>query len=134
ADLAVVTITGINIHPAIALSRMVNAVRLAGLFLERLPRLALSPETTADRQGFLHPYRIEGGVAEVTLRILLRDFETARLAERAELLRMAGRLLMAEYPQARIDVRITPQYRNMAEGLVKEPRALAFAEEAMRRA
>ena len=38
-------------------------------------------------KGFLHPYRIEGGVAEVTLRILLRDFDTPRLAERAELLR-----------------------------------------------
>ena len=29
---------------------------------------------------------------------------------------------------------MTPQYRNMADGLAKEPRALAFAEEAMRRA
>jgi len=42
--------------------------------------------------------------------------------------------LLAEFPQARIDVTVTPQYRNMAEGLKKEPRALAFAEEAMRRA
>ena len=87
ADLAVVTIRGVNIHPAIAKGRMVNAVRLAGMFLDRLPRLAQSPETTADREGFLHPYRIEGGVAEVTLRILLRDFDTPKLAERAELLR-----------------------------------------------
>ena len=38
ADLAVVTITGVNIHPSIAKGRMVNAVRLAGLFLDRLPR------------------------------------------------------------------------------------------------
>jgi tripeptide aminopeptidase len=73
-------------------------------------------------------------VAEVTLRVLLRDFDTPRLAERAELLRQAAAGIVAEYPQARIDVRVTPQYRNMAEGLRKEPRALAFAEEAMRRA
>src|SRR6516162_4204869 len=63
ADLAVVTIRGVNIHPAIAKGRMVNAVRLAGMFLDRLPRLGQSPEATADREGFLHPYRIEGGVA-----------------------------------------------------------------------
>ena len=69
ADLAVVTIRGVNIHPAIAQGRMVNAVRLAGLFLDRLPRLCQSPETTADREGFLHPYRIDGGVAEVTLHL-----------------------------------------------------------------
>ena len=134
ADLAVVTITGVNIHPGLATGRMVNAVRLAGLFLERLPRLTLAPETTADREGFLHPYRIDGGVPEVKLRILLRDFDTPKLAEKAELLRAAARLLAAEFPAAKIDVQVTPQYRNMAEGLRKEPRALSFAEEAMKRA
>ena len=82
----------------------------------------------------VHPYRIEGGVAEVTMRVLLRDFETARLAEKADLVRQAARLIELEYPGASVDVAVTPQYRNMAEGLKKEPRALAFAEEAMRRA
>ena len=134
ADLAVVKITGVNIHPSIAKGRMINAVRLAGVFLDRLPQQTLSPETTADRQGFLHPYRIEGGVAEVTLRILLRDFETARLKDKAEILQSVARLIMAEYPAARIDVTVSPQYRNMAEGLHKEPRAVSFAEQAMRKA
>jgi tripeptide aminopeptidase len=134
ADLAVVTFTGVNIHPAIAKGRMVNAVRLAGLFLERLPRLTLAPETTADREGFVHPYRIDGGVPEVKLRILLRDFDTARLADKAELLRLLARSIQAEYPAAQLDVTVTPQYRNMADGLAREPRALTFAEEAMRRA
>jgi tripeptide aminopeptidase len=134
ADLAVVTITGVNIHPALARGRMVNAIRLAGRFLERLPRHEQSPETAEGREGFLHPYRVEGGVAQATLRILLRDFDTARLAERAELLRGVARDLMAESPQARIEVKVTPQYRNMADGLAKEPRAVAFAQEAMRAA
>jgi tripeptide aminopeptidase len=134
ADLAVVTITGVNIHPAIAKGRMVNAVRLAGMFLDRLPWRTLSPETTAEREGFLHPYRIEGGVAEVTIRTLLRDFDTACLAGRAEVLRHVARAVTTEFPQARIDVQVTPQYSNLADGLSKEPRALAFAEEAMRRA
>src|SRR5262249_17228732 len=134
ADLAVVTIKGVNIHPSIGKGRMVNAIRLAGMFLDRLPRWALSPETTADREGFLHPYRVEGGVAEVTLRILLRDFDTRKLVDKAELLHSIARPLRAEYPQAHLDIQVTPQYRNMADGLGKEPRALAFAEEAMRRA
>jgi tripeptide aminopeptidase len=134
ADLAVVNITGINIHPSIAKGKMVNAIRLAGAFLDRLPQLTLAPETTADREGFLHPYRIEGGVAETNIRILLRDFDTAQLKTKAELLNGTARLIETEYPQARVDVKVTPQYRNMAEGLTKEPRALEFAEEAMRRA
>src|SRR6202008_441610 len=65
ADLALVTITGVNIHPSIGKGRMVNALRLAGKFLDRLPKQELAPEATAEREGFLHPYRIEGGVAEV---------------------------------------------------------------------
>jgi tripeptide aminopeptidase len=134
ADLAVVTCHGINIHPSIGKGKMVNAVRLAGAFLERLPWQALSPETTAGREGFLHPYRIEGGVADVTMRILLRDFDTPRLADKAEILNAIARLLEAEHPRAKVEIKVTPQYRNMAEGLAKEPRALAYAEEAMRRA
>jgi tripeptide aminopeptidase len=129
-----VTITGVNIHPGLAKDKMVNAVRLAGSFLDKLPRALLSPETTADREGFLHPYRIEGGVGEVKMRVLLRDFETAKLAEKAELLRAAAHLLSAEFPQAKVDVAVTPQYRNMAEGLTKEPRALTYADAAMKNA
>lgn len=133
ADLALVTIKGINIHPAIAKGNMVNALRLAAAFLDRLPRLTLAPETTADREGFLHPYRIEGGVAQVTLRILLRDFQTAKLQEKARLLEEVAAVLRAEHPRAGIEIKVQPQYRNMAEGLAKEPRAMDLAEEAMRR-
>jgi tripeptide aminopeptidase len=77
---------------------------------------------------------MEGGVAAVTLRILLRDFDTAKLKDKAVLLEQIAKQVRAEHPGAAIDVKVTPQYRNMADGLAKEPRALAFAEEAMRRA
>ena len=133
ADLAEVTITGVNIHPAIAKGAMVNAVRIAADFIDRLPRLGLSPESTSDRQGFLHPYRIEGGVGSATFRVLLRDFDTAGLGEHAKLLERIAEVLRAEHPKAKIEIRITPQYRNMAEGLRREPRSITLAEEAMRR-
>jgi tripeptide aminopeptidase len=134
ADLALVTVTGVNIHPSLGKGRMINAVRLAGMFLDRLPQSRLSPETTSDREGFLHPYRIDGGVAKVEMRILLRDFVTANLAEQAELLRTVAKTVVADYPGAKIDVEVTKQYRNMADGLAKEPRALTYAVEAMRKA
>lgn len=133
ADLAIVSITGVNIHPAIAKGRMINAVRIAGQFLDRLPRHVLSPEATSEREGFLHPYKIEGGVAAATIRILLRDFDTPRLADKARLLQSIADLLRIEHPGAQIHVAVTPQYRNMAEGLAKEPRAVEFAEAAMKR-
>ncbi len=134
ADKATVTITGINIHPAIARGRMVNAVRLAAKFLDRLPQQRLTPETTADRDGFLHPYMIEGGVPKTTIHILLRDFETAKLDEEAEILRIIAKQLETEFPGATIEVDVRKQYRNMRDGMHREPRAVPMAIEAIRRA
>lgn len=134
ADKATVTITGVNIHPSIAKGRMVNAVRLAAMFVDRLPRQALSPETTEKREGFIHPISIEGGVGQTVIRLLLRDHDTPKLNEQAELLRQIARQLEWEFPRARISVEIEKQYRNMADGLRREPRAVALAEQAVRRA
>jgi tripeptide aminopeptidase len=134
ADKATVTVTGVNIHPAIARGRMTNAIRLAGMFLDRLPKRAMSPETTADREGFIHPYVIEGGVAEVKVHCLLRDFDTPQLAVKADLLREVARQVEREYPEARVRVDVQEQYRNMRDGIAREPRALKYAEEATRRA
>jgi tripeptide aminopeptidase len=133
ADLALVTVRGVNIHPSIAKGRMTNAVRAAVDLLERLPRDRMSPETTDGREGFLHPYEISGGVAKVALRILLRDFDTAGLEHQAELLRAAAEQTMAEFPDAKIEVAIRTQYRNMSEGLAREPRAVSHAQRALER-
>lgn len=134
ADKATIIVRGKNIHPSIGKGRMINAVRLAGLFLDRLPRTSLSPETTEGRQGFVHPYKIEGGVAETTIHCLLRDFVTEHLTTQADLLKAIARTVEAEFPGSSIQVEVTPQYRNMADGMKSEPRAIAYAVEAMRRA
>lgn len=133
ADLATVTFQGVNIHPAIAKGRMVNAIRASGEFVSRLPRERLAPEATDGRQGFLHPYQMEGGVAVVRLRIILRDFVTAALSQQAELLRSVARDVESLVPGVSIQVDVEPQYRNLGDGLAREPRAVAFAEEAHRR-
>ncbi len=132
ADLAVVTLTGVNIHPSIGKGRMVNAVRAAGDLLERLPR-ALSPEQTEGREGFLHPYIIEGGVAQATVRILIRDFDSTRLADHAAVIQAASKQTETAFPGLTASVEIRRQYRNMADGLAKEPRAVQYAVEAHRR-
>ena len=80
ADQAVVTVHGVNIHPSIAKGRMINAVRAAADFVARLPRDSLSPETTDGREGFLHPYESAAAWAKMKLKILLRDFDAAKLA------------------------------------------------------
>ncbi len=134
ADEATVTFTGINIHPAIAKDRMVNAIRAAGSFLDRLPRETLAPESTDGRDGFLHPYRIlEGQVDKVVLKVLLRDFDTSSLESHAALLRTTAAEIRELHPGCEIEVAVREQYRNLGEGLAKEPRAVEFAKTAFKR-
>lgn len=133
ADLATVTITGRNIHPGFGKGKIVNAIRLAAQFISRMPWRRLAPETTEKREGFLHPYVMEGGVPEVKIKILLRSFVTAELKDEAKILKDVAATIMAEHPAAKIDVKVTKQYRNMIEHLAKEPRAVALAAEAVKR-
>jgi tripeptide aminopeptidase len=133
ADMASVTIHGVNIHPSIGKGRMVNAVRAAAALIDRLPKAGLSPETTDGRDGFLHPFTIEGGVAEVKIKILLRDFDASGLGAKADLVRKAAQEVKAEFPNCQVGVDVIKQYRNLGEGLAREPRAVAYAQEAHRR-
>ena len=132
ADLATVTIYGINIHPSIGKDRMVNAIRAAGDLLATLPA-EISPERTDGRDGFMHPYTIEGGVDKVVIKILLRDFETSKLGQYADNIREVAEQTATRIAGCTIDVAVRQQYRNMRDGLVKEPRAAAFAIEAHQR-
>jgi tripeptide aminopeptidase len=133
AETAEVTLRGVNIHPSIAKGRMTNALRVAAAFLTRLPRDRLAPEATDGREGFIHPMEIRGGVGEVKIRFLLRDFQTPRLEDHAQVLRQAADATLAEFPGAGFDMAITRSYLNMADGLVREPRAVFYAEKALQR-
>lgn len=132
ADQAIVTLTGVNIHPGLAYGKMVNAIRLAGEFLEKMPK-QVAPERTKDREPFMHPYIIEGGVPETKIRILLRSFVTDDLASQAEVLNRIASEVQAAHPKAKINVAVKKQYRNMIEHLAKEPRAVKLAEAAYRK-
>ena len=131
ADLATVNITGINTHPAHGKGHMVNALKIGADFVARRPKTTLTPETSEGREGFLHPYSLEGTVGYTELKIILRDFETAALQRYAQLLESIAQTLRAEYPRATISIDVRKQYRNMRDGLVKDPRALEYACQAM---
>ena len=134
ADGAVITVDGINTHPSEGKGAMVNAIRILSQFLAALPTESLAPEVTDGRDGFIHPYGVEGGVAKASAKLILRDFDTEKLVEQAALLESVAEPLRAEHPRATITIDVKKQYRNLGEGLRGEPRAVAKAEEAMRKA
>jgi tripeptide aminopeptidase len=133
ADSATLAIHGISSHPGWAKDVMVNALRLAGRFLAALPR-ELAPETTSDRDGFIHPTEIKGTAESAKIWLILRDFELDGLAaKRACLERIVGELRAAE-PRARFELTFREQYRNMRYWLAQDMRPVEFAREALRRA
>jgi tripeptide aminopeptidase len=129
---AKVTFLGRNTHPGTAKGVMVNAIKLAADFVSRLPSDSLSPETTEEREGFVHPVQIEGGVERCTVELILRDFDEEKLAGHERLVRELAAAAAAD--DDRVEVTCERQYRNMREVVERHPRALAAAEEAIRRA
>ena len=69
ADAIALTFQGFNTHPGFAKGRMVNAIKLAARFIDRLPGDRLSPETTDGRDGFVHPYVVTAGVDKTTVQV-----------------------------------------------------------------
>ncbi len=132
ADMLEVIVTGYNIHPAIAKGKMVNAARGLSLLLSRLPIDRLTPETTAGKEGFLHPFQINGGVGEARANILLRDFDTNKLDEYAKLVQEAADQVSHLIPGLKSNIHRITQYRNMAEVLNRFPEVVDFAMEAHR--
>jgi tripeptide aminopeptidase len=123
-----VTFPGVGVHPGTAKGKLVNPVKLAARFIERLPKTTLSPETTEGREGFIHPYGIEGGPESVTVTLILRDHDEAKLAKYEEFVRRLARDVAPDVTFERWE-----QYRNMGEELAKVPWVVEAALEAARR-
>jgi tripeptide aminopeptidase len=133
ADKAVVTFTGVSVHPGTARGKMVNALTWMGKLLDRLP-MGEAPECTDGREGFYHPVVASGDAASCTLQLILRDFDTKVLEERGRRLERMCTGLMAEEPRLDVKVAITKQYRNMYDVLSRYPDVASKLEEAVRAA
>ena len=129
-----IRIEGHSVHPGTAKDKLVNAIKLAARIVERLPIDERSPETTEGREGFVHPVKISGTVAEAEVRFIVRDFDSQKLEEHVQLLRDLASDLAAEEPRAEITVSVEESYRNMKEYLDADPAVTEAAEEATRRA
>ncbi|MBI3964324.1 MAG: peptidase T [Chloroflexi bacterium] len=133
ADQVRVTFVGRAVHPGFAKGKLVNSIKLAAEFIAKLPRDGCSPETTADREGYVHPYVIEGGVERTTVRVLLRDFDLDGLRQSEELLRRLAEEVAQSAPRARLEFEVRETYRNMRYVLDQHPRTVELALEAVRR-
>ena len=134
ADAMTVTFVGFNTHAGYAKGRMINAIRAAATFVDLLPRDTLSPETTDQYEGFVHPYAMHAGVDRTSVRLIVRDFATRELQRKEDLLAALAQQAAAAWPGVRLETLVEEQYRNMRAVLDQHPLVVEHAREAMRRA
>ena len=126
-------VKGRAIHPGWAKGEMVNAIKLAAAVIEKLPADARSPETTEEREGYVHPIVMRGDSSEMELLFIVRDFENDLLDEHVEFLRGIADEVAATDDRASIEFESSIQYRNMRDTLQQHPEIVARLVEAVQR-
>ena len=134
ADGATLKIYGVIAHPGYAKGKLINALKIAAEILDTLPKDGWSPETTTEREGFVHPVSLEGIAEMATIKFIIRDFESALLKEHGGKLKVHAEKIIKKYPGATMKFTIVEQYRNMKEVLDLNPQVTAYAAEAITRA
>ncbi|MFK7950222.1 MAG: peptidase T [Saprospiraceae bacterium] len=134
ADAAVINIEGVSIHPGFALNKLESAIKIASDIVAALPKDRLSPETTADKQGFVHPVAMEAHTESAKITFIIRDFDTAKLAEHEAFLKDVMNDVLKNYPGSKATLTVKEQYRNMKDILKDYPQVSDYAVEAIKRA
>jgi len=132
ADSMTVTFQGRNTHPGFATGVMVNAVKVAADFINRLPKDTLSPEKTKDKEGFVHPNDITASVDRTKVHFIIRDFETSELAVKEEFLKKLAIDTVKDWPGSSAMFEVKESYRNMRDEIARHPQILELAREAIR--
>jgi tripeptide aminopeptidase len=133
ADGAVITVFGRAAHPGFAKGQMENALKIAARIVAKFPD-KLSPEHTADKAGFIHPYHIEGNIEKATIKLIIRDFSDAGLKRHAKTIQKIVDAALKPFPNSKAEVKISEQYRNMGKVLKRHPQVVEYALDALKRA
>jgi len=134
ADGATLKIYGVSTHPGFAKGKMESAIKILSEILDTLPKNRLTPETTHQKEGFIHPVSMHGQVEEAEAQFIIRDFTNEKLAAHGQFLEETVKQVMAKYPKSSYTLEIKAQYRNMKEVLDQHPKIVQYGIEAIERA
>lgn len=133
AAVANFTVNGINVHPGYAKGKLVNSIKISSRVIELISDNP-APETTEKREGYLHPYTIEGDVEQSKFKVLIRDFEKKGMQEKKDVLNQIRDKVADEYPRAEVVLDIEEQYENMKVVLEKHENVVQNALDAVEKA
>lgn len=132
ADAVSIVIKGFSTHPGFAKNKMEHAIKIAAQIINKIPTTK-TPETTEDKQPFIHPTAINGGLEQVELKFIIRAFDTPTLFALEEELRQITIAVLSNFQKCSYEFNVTEQYRNMREVLDAYPHVVNYAMEAVKR-
>ncbi len=133
ADGMQILINGVSAHPGFAKGKMESAIKIASEIIAALPKNRLSPESTNQKEGFVHPVNIQGQVDNAQIDLIIRDFEDEKLKAHEEEVKNIALKILENYPTANADFKITEQYRNMKKVIEQYPKISEYALKAIER-
>lgn len=133
ADAVHIEINGVSVHPGFAKGKMQNAIKIAAEIIDSLPKDRLSPETTSQYEGFIHPVGMKGAVEKVELDFIIRDFEDHKLHEYEAELEEIVKKVLSRYDGVSYTFTVKEQYRNMKNILAQFPEVTEIGIEAIKR-
>ena len=127
-----IKITGRSTHPGSARNTMINAIHIAGQFCAMIPA-GMRPETTDDVWGYIHPNTIQGTQEEITMQVLIRDFDGDLFTAKKLMVESLVKQLEQMNPGSHITAIDNGGYRNMCEILKEKPEIVDIAKAAMQK-
>lgn len=134
ADGAVLIIDGVSTHPGFAKGKMQSAIKILCEIIDQLPKDALTPEMTHQKEGFIHPVSIKGQVEQAEAHFIIRDFTDEKLEAHGQFLENTIKTVLAKFPESSYSLQIKAQYRNMKQILDQNPKVVQYGIEAIERA
>ncbi|MBI2721640.1 MAG: peptidase T [Bacteroidetes bacterium] len=132
ADAVSILIKGFATHPGFAKDKMQHAIKIAADIISKIPKNK-TPETTENKQPFIHPTAISGGLEQVELKFIIRAFDTPTLLALEEELRSITVSVLTNYNKCSYEFKVTEQYRNMKDVLETCKHIVDYAVEAVKR-
>ncbi len=134
ADGAKLVIHGVSAHPGFAKGKMESAIKILAEILTALPKDRLTPEATADKEGFVHPVGITGNAELAEAHFIIRDFDDQLLKAHENFLEEIVKRVLTAYPNSSYEFEVTEQYRNMKKVLDEHPKVIEYGIKAIERA
>lgn len=111
---AVITVSGVSVHPGSAKDVMINSQNVAMEFHSLLPENE-RPEHTEDREGFYHLTDMKGRVSETVLSYIIRDHDKERFEQRKQTVAAVAEAINKKYGAELVKADINDSYYNMLE-------------------